>query len=321
MNACFIVLCGMLAAAPLATSAQSMPAIYLNSRDVATVPDSATHYRVIERRNELLGTYTMREYSISGTLLLRGTLASLDPVIRTGLLTWYHPNGAKSAQVHYRDDEADGVFVAWYEDGRVSQRGEYENGQRVGAWVSVHRNGQRRSKGSYTAGRPTGEWRYFYDTGQLSAIELLDREKGRALAFFNEDGSPYVGKLQTRQLPQFAGGDEALLNFVARNTIYPKNTRRKGITGKVYVSYTVGEDGSVGQVRVVQGLAPEADMEARRLVASLPAFLPGREYNVPTAMTFTVPIHFSPSFSLLSGVRPPQVPPTEARADNPEDLY
>lgn len=321
MKVNFILFCGMLALTPLASKAQSMPAVYLNSRDEATVPDSATHYRIIERRNELLGTYAMREYSLNGTLLLRGTLSSIDPVVRTGQLTWYYPNGNKSAQVHYRDDEADGIFVSWYEDGRVSQRGEYSLGQRVGPWVSVHRNGQRRSKGNYTAGRPTGEWRYFYDTGQLSAIELLDREKGRALAFFNEDGSPYVGKLQTRQLPRFKGGDAALLNFVARNTNYPKNTRRKGITGKVYVSYTVGEDGRVGQVRVVRGLAPEADQEARRVVASLPAFEPGREYNVPTSMTFTVPIHFSPSFSLLSGARPPQVPPTEAHAASPEELY
>ncbi|UOG74034.1 TonB family protein [Hymenobacter tibetensis] len=298
-----------------------MPAIYLNDQNVEAVPDSATHYRLIDHKNELLGTYAMREYSLSGTLLLRGTLSSIDPLIRSGVLTWYHPNGSKAAQVHYRSDEADGIYVAWYEDGRVSQRGEYAQGQRVGSWISVHRNGQKRSKGTYTMGQPTGEWRYYYDTGQLSAIELLSREKGPALAFFNEDASPYVGRLRKRQLPQFPGGEEALLNFVAHNTIYPKNTRRKGITGKVYVRYTVGEDGRVGQVAVVRGLAPEADQEARRVVASLPVFEPGREYNVPTAMTFTVPIHFAPNFSLLSGIRPPQVPPTEAQAANPDELY
>ncbi|WP_081910775.1 energy transducer TonB [Hymenobacter sp. APR13] len=301
--------------------AQSMPAVYLNSRDEATVPDSATHYRVIDRKNELLGTYAMREFSLTGTLLLRGTLSSIDPIVRTGLLTWYHPNGAKAAQVHYRTDEAEGVYVAWDEDGHVRQRGEYLNGQRTGTWISVHRNGQKRSKGTYAAGRAVGEWRYYYDTGQLSALELLGRDKGPALAFFNEDGSPYVGKLQKRELPQFPGGEGALLSYVARNTDYPRNSRRKGITGKVYVRYTVDEQGRVGQVQVVQGLSPETDQEARRVVASLPAFRPGREYNVPTAMTFTVPIHFSPSFSLFNGTRPPQVPPTEARAARPEEMY
>lgn len=321
MKACLALLCVCLLAYVEPALGQSMPAIYLNSRDEATVPDSATHYRVIDRKNELLGTYAMREFSLSGTLLLRGTLSSLDPVVRTSLLTWYHPNGAKAAQVHYRNDEAEGLYVAWYEDGRVSQRGEYENGQRTGTWISVHRNGQKRSKGNYAAGQALGEWRYYYDTGQLSSLELLSREKGPGLAFFNEDGSPYVGKLQKRELPQFPGGDAALLNYVARNTTYPRNSRRKGITGKVYVRYTVNEQGRVGQVQVVQGLSPETDQEARRVVASLPAFQPGREYRVPTAMTFTVPIHFSPSFSLFNGVRPPQVRPTEARAAQPEEMF
>jgi TonB family protein len=298
-----------------------MPAVYLNSRDEATVPDSATHYRIVDQKNELLNSYAMREYSLAGTLLLRGTISSIDPVVRNGLLTWYHPNGAKAAQVHYRNDEAEGLYIAWYEDGRVSLRGEYTDGQRTGPWISVHRNGQKRSKGVYVAGRPVGEWRYFYKTGQLSAIELPSREKGPALAFFNEDGSAYAGKVQRRELPQFPGGEAALLSYVARNTVYPRTTRRKGITGKVYVSYTVDEEGNVGQVQVVQGLCPEADQEARRVVSSLPAFRPGREYNVPTAMTFTVPIHFSPSFSLFSGVRPPQVRPTEARAALPEEMY
>ncbi|WP_139925868.1 energy transducer TonB [Hymenobacter sp. DG01] len=300
--------------------AQSLPAVYLNDRDEATVPDSATHYRIVDRKNELLGTYAMREYALSGTLLLRGTLSSIDPPVRNGLLTWYHPSGSKAGQVHYRDDEADGLYVGWYEDGRVSQRGDYADGQRVGRWISVHRNGQKRSEGRYNAGRAVGEWHYYYDTGELSAIEMPDRQgKPLALAFFNKDGSPYMGKVRTRELPQFPGGEAALLSYVARNTTYPRNIRRKGITGNVYVSYTVGEDGRVGQVRVVQGLAPEADQEARRVVASLPAFEPGREYNLPTAMTFTIPIYFAPNFSLLSGLRPSQVPPSEARAFAPAE--
>lgn len=298
---------------------QSLPAVYLNNRDEATIPDSATHYRIVDRKNELLGTYAMREYALSGTLLLKGTLSSIEPPVRNGLLTWYHPDGSKAAQVHYRNDEADGLYLGWYEDGRVNLRGDYSDGQRVGRWISVHRNGQKRSEGRYNNGRAVGEWRYYYDSGELSAIEMPDRQgKPLALAFFNKDGSPYMGRVRTREMPRFPGGEGALLSYVARTTNYPRNIRRKGITGNVYVSYTVGEDGRVGQVRVVQGLAPEADLEARRVVANLPPFEPGREYNLPTAMTFTIPIYFAPNFSLASGLRPPQVPPSEARAAAPD---
>lgn len=309
-----------LLARPAHSLAQTLPAIYLNDEDRPTIPDSATHYRLVERKNELLGTYAMREYALSGTLLVKGTLSAIDPPVRNGPLTWYHPDGSRASQVHYRDDEAEGLYLGWYEDGHVSQRGEYADGQRVGRWISVHRNGQKRSEGRYHNGRPVGEWRYYFDTGELSAIEMPDRQgKPLALAFFNKDGSPFMGRVRTRELPHFPGGEAALLNYVARNTTYPRNTRRKGITGNVLVSYTVGEDGRVGQVRVVQGLAPDADLEARRVVASLPAFEPGREYNLPTAMTFTIPIHFAPNFSLAAGLRPSQGPPSEARAAAPDE--
>ncbi|WP_082318023.1 energy transducer TonB [Hymenobacter sp. DG25A] len=298
---------------------QSMPAVYLNDHDEETIPDSATHYRIIERKTD--AGYAMREYAMNGVLFLRGTFLSTEPPLRNGVFTWYHPNGSKASQVHFHDDEPEGVYVAWYDNGKVSERGQYEEGQRVGRWVTVHRNGQKRSEGRYLYGRPVGEWRYYYNTGQLSSIELLNRAKGPALIFFNPDGSPYVGKLQRHQKPEFPGGETALLDFLARNTNYPRDTRRKGISGKVYVSYTVDEEGHVGQVRVVRGLAPEADNEARRVVASLPQFRPGREYNVPTAVTYTVPISFAPNFNLFGGTRPPRILPTEAQAGFPGQHY
>lgn len=318
MKVCLAAFCFFIMAV-LSAPCQTMPAVYLDAHDEETVPDSATHYRLVDRKAE--SGYAMREYSLAGTLLVRGTLSSIEPAVRNGTLTWYHPNGAKAGQVHYHDDEADGMYVSWYEDGHVSQRGEYADGQRVGRWLSVHRNGQKRSRGDYVAGQQHGEWRYYYDTGQPSAIEHLDRGRSLGMTFFNADGTPYKGSLRRRQAAQFPGGEVALLQYLARNTLYPKAARRKNITGKVYVSYTVGEDGRVSQVRVVRGVSAEVDTEARRVVTSLPAFRPGREYNVPTAMTYTLPIMFAPNFKIFGGIKATQTPPTEARAGNPDETY
>ncbi|WP_400193703.1 TonB family protein [Hymenobacter sp. B81] len=296
-------------------AAQSLPAVYLNERDEETVPDSASHYRVVDRRPEAGGLLPMREYTLNGTLLLRGFLTPQEPPVRTGLFTWYHPNGAKASQVHFQNDEVDGLFVAWYEDGRVRERGEYHDGQRTGRWLSVHRNGQKRSEGRYVASRPLGEWRYYYDSGQLAAVENIERGLPTALTFYNPNGTRFDGLLKRREAPEFPGGEAALLEYLRTHTEYPKEARRKGITGKVYVSYTVGEDGRVGQVRIVNGLSADVDKEALRVVRSLPRFTPGREYNVPTAFTYTVPIYFAPDFRLFGGPKPAPVPPVEARAN------
>ncbi|GAB2455118.1 hypothetical protein GCM10011375_02830 [Hymenobacter qilianensis] len=301
---------------PVHARAQTLPAVYLNARDEETVPDSATHYRVVDLLSDT--EFGVREYSLVGTLLLRGTLTAIEPPVRNGVFTWLYPTGAKSSEVHFRDNKAQGLFVAWYEDGRVRSRGEYELGQRVGPWLSVHRNGQKRSEGSYQKGEPHGEWRYYHDNGQLSAIERLYTGRTLSLTYYLPDGNALAGASQKRQPPEFPGGEAALLRHIAQATEYPKEARRRNLTGQVFVSYTVGEDGRVGDVRVVRGLSPELDNEARRVVTGLPAFRPGREYNLPTAMTFTLAINFTPGFSLFGNTLPPQGPPIEARATNPD---
>lgn len=310
----WLVALAVLGGATPAVVGQSLPAVYLNEQNQATVPDSATHYRVVEQRPES-GLYPMREFAMNGTLLLRGFLASIDPPLRSGMFTGFHPNGAKASQVHFQDDRPEGVYIAWNEEGKVQERGEYHHGERTGRWLSVHRNGQRRSTGNYAAGQPVGEWRYYYGNGQLAAVETSHPSQPTSLTLYNEDGSRYEGLPRRRQTPEFPGGEQALLEYLARHTNYPRDARRKGITGKVYVSYTVEEDGRVGQVRVLRGLAADIDNEARRVVASLPRFRPGREYNVPTSFTYTVPIYFAPQFSLFGGPKPPPTPPVEARAN------
>jgi TonB family protein len=314
------ILVGVLFAAwmglPVRAHGQTLPAVYLNARDEETVPDSATHYRVVDLLSDT--EFGVREYSLVGTLLLRGTLTAIEPPVRNGLFTWLYPTGAKASQVHFRDNKAHGLFIAWYEDGRVRSRGEYEQGQRIGPWLSVHRNGQKRSEGLYQQGQPHGEWRYYYDTGQLSAIERLHTGRILSLTYYLSDGAPLAGTSQKRQPPEFPGGEAALLRHIAQATVYPKEARRRNLTGQVFVNYTVGEDGRVGDVRVVRGLSPELDNEARRVVTNLPAFRPGREYNLPTAMTFTLAINFTPSLMLFGNTLPPQGPPTEARASNPD---
>jgi TonB family protein len=304
----------LLASGVQLAAAQSLPAVYLNEREEETVPDSATHYRIAERNLEA-GLAPVREYAMNGTLLLRGFLTPQEPQVRNGLYTWYYPSGAKSCEVPFQNGQREGVAVSWYDNGQVRERGEYHHGQRTGRWLTVHSNGQKRSEGHYEAGIPTGEWRYYYNNGQLAAVEQENSGKLPALTFYNQDGTQVQGTSQRRLQPVFPGGEASLIEYLAQHTEYPKDARRKGITGKVYVSYTVEEDGRIGQVHIVRGLSPDIDIEALRVVKSLPKFQPGREYNVPTAFTYTVPITFAPNFNLFGGHKPVLMPPVEARGN------
>ena len=93
-------------------------------------------------------------------------------------------------------------------------------------------------------------------------------------------------------MPQFPGGDAALLKYIASNVEYPPIAKENGITGVVYVSYIVDKDGSIKDVKVVRGADPFLDKEATRVVKTLKGYKPGKQRGKPVPVQFTIPIRF-----------------------------
>lgn len=93
-------------------------------------------------------------------------------------------------------------------------------------------------------------------------------------------------------MPKYPGGDAALLKYIAENVRYPQSAKENGVTGVVYVSYIVGADGRVSNVRVVRSSSPELDAEAVRVVSMLPRHTPGRQRGQVVPVQFTIPVRF-----------------------------
>lgn len=74
--------------------------------------------------------------------------------------------------------------------------------------------------------------------------------------------------------PQFPGGKEALDKFIAKNLHYPKDAYEQKIDGTVVVSFIVSREGDINGLTVISSLHPSLDSEARRLVRSMPKFIP-----------------------------------------------
>ena len=94
-------------------------------------------------------------------------------------------------------------------------------------------------------------------------------------------------------MPEFPGGDAALLKYVADSTHYPKEAKDIGIQGKVIVRFMVKADGSVSVVSVLQGVNPSLDKEAIRVVKSLPSFTPGKLKGKTVPVWYMIPIQYS----------------------------
>ncbi len=93
------------------------------------------------------------------------------------------------------------------------------------------------------------------------------------------------------QMPEFPGGDKALMEFLRKNINYPQTDSM--IRGKVLIRFTVNEDGKVDDIVVLRGLRPDFDLEAVRVVSRLPKFIPGRQQGKPVRVFFNLPVVFN----------------------------
>ncbi len=94
------------------------------------------------------------------------------------------------------------------------------------------------------------------------------------------------------EMPQFPGGEAAMMKFVANNVKYPQEARDKEIDGRVFISFVVEKDGSVSNVEVKRGIGGGCDDEAVRVVKAMPKWKPGKQKGEPVRVSYMLPVNF-----------------------------
>lgn len=103
--------------------------------------------------------------------------------------------------------------------------------------------------------------------------------------------------MRVEKMPEFPGGEKALLAFIKEHVKYPPKAKRQGVEGKVIASFVVEKDGRVNEVKVLKPVNPLLDAEVIRVVSKLPDFSPGTVNGVPVRVMYKLPISFSLSES------------------------
>ena len=98
------------------------------------------------------------------------------------------------------------------------------------------------------------------------------------------------------QMPSFPGGRDALMTYLATNTRYPQEAKKKFKSGKVYMQFIVETDGSISHVKVLRGVCKSLDAEAVRVIKKMPRWTPGYQKGKPIRVVFNIPIKFTMSF-------------------------
>jgi protein TonB len=95
------------------------------------------------------------------------------------------------------------------------------------------------------------------------------------------------------QMPSFPGGEQKLFEYLGKTIKYPQMATDAGISGVVYVTFVVGKDGKITDVKVLRGIGGGCDEEAIRVVKSMPPWQPGKQRGKPVTVQYNLPIRFT----------------------------
>ena len=105
------------------------------------------------------------------------------------------------------------------------------------------------------------------------------------------DDEPWMG-IVVEDEPEYPGGVDALYKFLADNIQYPQLALENGIEGKVYVTFVVETDGSIGNPRLLRDIGGGCGQEAIRVVKMMPKWKPGKQKGKTVRSQYNLPIKF-----------------------------
>ena len=103
-----------------------------------------------------------------------------------------------------------------------------------------------------------------------------------------DDPIPFV---TVEQKPTFNGGDaNGFAKWVNSRLVYPEIAKENGVEGRVTLQFTIGKDGKLQDVKVLNSPDESLAQEAVRVVSSSPKWEPGRQRDRAVKVSYTFPV-------------------------------
>lgn len=100
----------------------------------------------------------------------------------------------------------------------------------------------------------------------------------------------FVGIVE--KMPEFYGGEAALLAYLVNKIKYPAMALEYDLEGKVYVRFTVNSQGEIVNAEIAKGVHKLLDEEALRVVKSMPNWQAGEQNGKKVNVVLIIPVNF-----------------------------
>jgi TonB family protein len=127
-------------------------------------------------------------------------------------------------------------------------------------------------------------------------IKIITKNDSTEITTTENDGKTTYQKVE--KMPQFPGGEKALMEHIRSFIKYPTDAHEKGIQGTVIVKFVVNKLGKVVNAEILRGVYPSIDAEGLEVVNSMPNWAPGEQKGKKVSVYYTLPI----SFKLNDGI-------------------
>lgn len=105
-------------------------------------------------------------------------------------------------------------------------------------------------------------------------------------------GAPNEIGITADRMPEFPGGEIALMNYVRKNARYTPMANENKISGTMYISFVVNESGKVIMPKIERGLGFGMDEMLMNVIANLPDFTPAEQNGRKVKIRMMLPVKF-----------------------------
>jgi len=97
------------------------------------------------------------------------------------------------------------------------------------------------------------------------------------------------------RMPSFPGGESEMYKWLYEHIGYPELARQDGIEGQVVLTFVVGIEGEISDIRLLKVPAGGGMLgkEANRVVQSMPKWTPAVNKGRPVKVRYTLPLRFA----------------------------
>ncbi|WP_026631959.1 energy transducer TonB [Dyadobacter alkalitolerans] len=275
--------------------------------------DSVQAYQIIARDDNGASHSSEATFQMNGKLL---AYTEYGPGNKASLIKKYYLNGMVRDITIVGDSAS--LQLSWYDNGQIctvtevpaTKDNEYRermfadawnrDGTQIvkdgeGYWKSITRISASKvliEEGPVTKRRKSGKWSGKWTDGTLHYEETYDDKGNLQQGIAYEDGEKRTYDNAIVQ-PQFKGGLPKMYRFLGENIRYPMDASQRGVTGRVYLSFVVCEDGSMCEYKVESGVGFGLDDEALRVVKKMSGMWePGMMRGKIVRVRYNLPINF-----------------------------